>query len=68
MEISSCCHAPIQVEYYTDSPHVVDDDYDLKVPVWVCSICGAVIKSSLWEDKGGQKDAAAKGSGEEPQS
>lgn len=68
MEVSSCCQAPIHVEYFTDSPHVTDDDYELKVPVWVCSICGAVIKSSLMDGKGGRKDATAKGSGEESQS
>jgi hypothetical protein len=68
MEVSSCCQAPVLVEFYTDSPHVTDDEYELKVPVWVCSICGAVIRSSLMEGKGGRKDAAAEGSGEKPQS
>lgn len=50
MEVSSCCGAPIIVEYQTDV-HYSDDDYELKVPVWVCSTCGAVVKDKRSKDK-----------------
>jgi hypothetical protein len=43
MEVSSCCGAPIVVERWSDLPHVTDDEYDLKVPVWVCSLCGQLV-------------------------
>ncbi len=44
MEISSCCGAPVTVEYQSDLPNFTDDDYDLKVPVRICARCGAVMK------------------------
>lgn len=43
MELSSCCEAPIIEEYQADLLNFSDDDYDLKVPVRVCSKCGAVL-------------------------
>lgn len=51
MEISGCCGAPVILEFQSDTPHCADDEYDLKVPVWVCSICGAVIKDIRKPDK-----------------
>ena len=66
MEVSSCCGAPLNVEFQSDVPNFTDDDYDLKVPVFVCSICGAVIQGV--DTKGRWKDGIAKSSGEEPQS
>lgn len=43
MELSSCCEAPVIKEYHADLLNFTDDDYDLKIPVWVCSRCGAVL-------------------------
>ncbi len=43
MGISSCCGAPLVVEFHSDTTNFSDDDYDLKVPMWVCSMCGAIV-------------------------
>jgi len=43
MDISGCCGAPIVTEYQSDLPNFTDDAYDFKVPVKVCSKCGAVV-------------------------
>lgn len=47
MEMSSCCGAPIVIEYQSDTTNFSDDEYDLKVPVQVCSLCGVVISKKL---------------------
>lgn len=57
MEISSCCGAPVIVEYQSDVPHCSDDEYDLKVPVWLCSLCGAVITERTRKDSNQQGGA-----------
>ncbi len=66
MEVSSCCGAPLMVEIQSDLPNFTDDDYDLKVPIIVCSICGAVIEKL--DDWGRWKNGIAKGSRQEPES
>ena len=46
VELSSCCGAPLTVEYQSDATNFTDDDYDFRVPVKVCSKCGAVVDES----------------------
>lgn len=43
VELSSCCGAPVTVDYLSDPINFADDEYDFRVPVRVCSKCGAVI-------------------------
>jgi Fe2+ or Zn2+ uptake regulation protein len=43
MTVSNCCGAATKVEYRPDRPFVYDDQYDLQVPVLVCTKCGKVI-------------------------
>ena len=47
MGISSCCGAPLVVEFHSDTTNFSDDDYDLKIPVWVCSMCGAIMDRNI---------------------
>lgn len=54
-EVSSCCGAPLVSRVLSDPTNFSDDDYDLKVRVWVCSQCHAVVSRKVVE--GGQSDA-----------
>ncbi len=60
MELSSCCGAPVTVEFVSDDSNFSDDEYELKVPVRVCSLCGKVQSSNLPGERGG-KNAAPRG-------
>lgn len=58
METSECCGAPIAIEFENDTTNFSDDDYDLKIPVRVCSMCGArIVKTSLNSPKDNVSDA-----------
>ena len=60
MEQSRCCGAPIIVEVRPDLPNFTDDDYELKVPFRICSVCGAIIIEDRYQG-GNASDATAKG-------
>lgn len=67
MVVSSCCGAPIRKEFRSDLPNWTDDDYDLQIPVWVCSQCGAIVRDNGLP-KGGLTDATSEGSGSQSES
>lgn len=43
MNVSDCCGAALIVEKRADHPHVYDDEYNLEVNVWICTLCGKVV-------------------------
>ncbi len=51
VQFSSCCGAPIVVEHWSDLPNYTDDAYDLKIPVWVCSVCGREVYENSGEPR-----------------
>lgn len=55
MDLSSCCGAPVVVEFVSDSPNFTDDNYDLKIPIRVCSLCGKVLSRYPTDEGGGDK-------------
>lgn len=38
-----CCNGDMKVELMVDLFHGADDDYELKIPVQTCSVCGKVL-------------------------
>ncbi|GAX89056.1 YgiT-type zinc finger protein [Effusibacillus lacus] len=42
MEVSECCNKELRLDYRIEYLHGKDDEYELKVPVWVCTQCGKI--------------------------
>ena len=58
MTISQCCGESTKMEYRPDLPHVYDDEYDLRVPVYIYTKCGKITELQSIEDKGDRPEQA----------
>jgi hypothetical protein len=43
MIVSDCCGALIKVERRPEHPHVYDDNYELWIPMMICTECGRIL-------------------------
>lgn len=68
VRLSTCCGAPLVTRFRSDTPNFTDDDYDLKVPVRVCSQCGKEeVPARQPGLEGGADGVSAKGVGAQPE-
>jgi hypothetical protein len=51
MNVSDCCGATTKVEYRPDQPYIYDDEYNLQVPVLVCTKCAKVVGLNPIQDR-----------------